>query len=153
MTTTFSSKLKFNARIQKILYLTQSSSKQIWISNSGSYGQRLLRSPQPSDRLWGTPSLIFNGFRGFFRVKCCRSVDHSPRITTVLRMSGAIPLLLTNASMAWTGKTVEQTGWCIFQKHLLWYISRRQQKLRICKSIIVRVVDNAERIPKEAVLS
>jgi hypothetical protein len=48
-----------------------------------------------SDRPWGPPSLLYNGYRVFpgGRKRSGRGADHPPLLAPRLRMSRAIPLL------------------------------------------------------------
>ena len=63
-----------------------------------------LSSPRLPDRLWGTPSLLFNGQRcSFTGVEQPRCEVGQLQVLPRLRISGAIPLLHLCAFMAWTG--------------------------------------------------
>jgi hypothetical protein len=61
-------------------------------------------SPPRPDRLWGPPSLLFNGYQGLFQ---WRQSGRSVKLTTHLhlvpgsRMRGNIPPLLQRTCMAW----------------------------------------------------
>jgi hypothetical protein len=68
-------------------------------------GETFLSSPKRTDRLWGPPSDVFNGYQGSFpdvkRPEC--DVDHSPPSSVDVKKCCAIRLLLLYTFMTWKG--------------------------------------------------
>jgi hypothetical protein len=93
--------------------MTRSRAGRCQGSNLGTV-KRFFSSPEHPDRLWGPPSLLFNGYRGYFpKIKRpWRDVDHS-RLAPKLRISGAIPLLPLCAITASTGTTLPYTTFIV----------------------------------------
>ena len=93
----------------------------IWGSNPGRY-KRFFSSPKRPGQLWDPPSVLFNGYRGSFsQVKQPgRKLPTHLHLVSMLRISGAIPLIPLYIFMAWTGI------------HLL---SRNTNKMHLCNRI------------------
>jgi hypothetical protein len=63
----------------------------------GGSGKSILFSPKRPDRLWGPPSLLYNGCRGAVSLVVKRQVreaDHSPLSSDEAKNGGAIPPLI-----------------------------------------------------------
>ena len=68
-------------------------------------GETFFSSPKRTDRLWGPPTVVFNGYQGSFpdvkRPEC--DVDHSPPSSVDVKKSCAIRLLPLYTFMTWKG--------------------------------------------------
>jgi hypothetical protein len=96
------------------LYLVLSHIKvDYWLNSPGfefRQGQESLRPPYRPDRLWGTPSVIFNWHRGAFPdvKRPGREADHSPPSSVEVKNEWIYTSALNvhYAFMAWTGTTL-----------------------------------------------
>ena len=112
---------------------------------------KIFSAPKRPDRLWDSPSLQLNGYRGSFpgEKRSGREVNHDLHLVPRLRKSGVICLLLLYAFMVCTGTTLFSTfvvWWLKFILLALWReILRNRMIQRNENGLLCSCVDEISR--------